>query len=355
MVIEAALGRGESNTPFPEKICNTGSPPVYVVAGAGVDQIRIVLSLSGESAELCRAFTEHDYRPRGMPNMRMVGSRRQDGFKRTFSHFLGEDAPRLLYHRDSATLHVDVHFSELVAVPAAVERAAAVVTELSHRGVETPFVVRIARADITGDVLFSSAAYFRYVFSAFRSMLCEWGRVVEPFRSSTLYVNASTARHTKRLGRIYDKGLERAAEAGWDIPPERYLRIEAERLWDADRPPLAEFNAAMARAIFLDRFGAVGRGTVLLKGGLVEPLMTLLRAETISSGQYERLYTFLDHSRMGLARDLYGRDTYLRRARESRALGLEVPGADDRPAEDLEHDLDVRALVHEIARGLTVP
>ena len=41
--------------------------------------------------------------------------------------------------------------------------------------------------------------------------------------------------------------------------------------------------------------------------------------------EYEQLYSFLDHERMGLARQLYSKDTYNRRAREARRLGLEVP------------------------------
>jgi len=51
----AGRGRGESNTPFPRKICNQDKTPVYALAGTGIDQIRIVLSLGGESARLCEA------------------------------------------------------------------------------------------------------------------------------------------------------------------------------------------------------------------------------------------------------------------------------------------------------------
>jgi len=346
-------GRGVSNTPLFGKICNEDQGSVYKVAGVGVDQLRIVLSLSGDSALLCSSFTNHDYRPRGMPSMRMVGAWTLDGFKRTFVHFLGDDGPRLLYHRESATLHADIHFEELVSVSIAVRRAEAVVARLRRLGIESLFPVRVARVDVTGDVVFASAAYFRYVHSAFRAMLCERGRVVEPFKSSTLYVNASRASRAKRLGRVYDKGLERAAAAGWQIPPERYMRIEAESLWDGgDRLRLERLTSDVARTVFLDRFGAVGHGTVLLKGGLVNPLMKLLRDKTISSAEYERLYTFLDHRRMGLARDLYANDTYLRRAREARRLGLEIPGLEDYPQSDLERDLDVRVLVHEIAARL---
>jgi hypothetical protein len=341
-------GRGESNTPFPWKICNGETESVYSVVGVGIDQLRIVLSLSGAAARLCETFTEHDFRPKGMPNMRMVGAWLQDGFKRTFLHFL-DDGPRLLYHRQSAVLHVDIHFPELVPVMKAVAAARAWIRKLASLRIDTVFPVRIARVDVTGDVLFSSPAYFRYVFSAFKSMVCERGRVVDPYKSSTLYVNASRAARAKRFGRIYDKGAERVAVAGWEVPRERYMRVEAESVWESERPVLDELTSELARAKFLDRFGAVGRGTVMLKGGLVEPLLKLRREGVISSTQYEQLYTFLDNSRMGLAGEVYSRDTLLRRARAARLYGLEIP--DDSAGEDVE-PLDVRALVHEVAAQL---
>ena len=208
------------------------------------------------------------------------------------------------------------------------------------------------RVDVTGDVVFSSAAYFRYVFSAFRAMVCERGRVVEPFKSSTLYLNASRAARAKRLGRIYDKGAERAAAAGWAVPRERFMRVEAECIWESERPLLDELTSQLARAKFLDRFGAVGCGTVVLKGRLVEPLLNLRRSGAISSAQYEQLYTYLDHARMGLLDDVYSRDTLLLRARAAREHGLEIPGLDERQAVELDDPPDVRALVNELAAVL---
>jgi hypothetical protein len=284
-----------------------------------------------------------------MPNMRLVGAWRIEAFKRSFMHFMGDDGPRLLYHRDSANLHVDIHFPELVPVDVAVKRAEGVLDDLGRLGIETLFPARVARADFTGDVAFMSAAYFRYVFSAFRSMVCERGRVVDPFKSSTLYLSASRSSRSRRLGRVYDKGLERQAAVGWDIPPERYMRIEAESVWAEQRPLLSDLDSDLARSVFLDRFSAVGRGTLLLKGGLVKPLMELLADGVISSAQYEQLYAFLDHSRMGLAGDVYAPDTRHRRARLARKLGLEVPGLGDQPPEELETPPDVRLLVFDIA------
>lgn len=105
----------------------------------------------------------------------------------------------------------------------------------------------------------------------------------------------------------------------------------------------------MARETYRDRFGSVGRGRVLLKGGLVDALMKLKDDGAISVARYERLYTFLDHERMGLARELYPRDTYLSQARLARSVGLEVPDPDGDRSDRVGQEIDVRALVDEIA------
>ena len=56
--------------------------------------------------------------------------------------------------------------------------------------------------------------------------------------------------------------------AGWNFPRERYMRIEAERLWETPRPLLDELTSELARETFLDRFASVGRGTLVLKADL---------------------------------------------------------------------------------------
>src|SRR5262249_8575373 len=52
---------------FPGQICTVPDACAHVIVGVGVDQVRIVLSLSGEAARTCEVWTEHDYRPRGPP------------------------------------------------------------------------------------------------------------------------------------------------------------------------------------------------------------------------------------------------------------------------------------------------
>jgi hypothetical protein len=70
--------------------------------------------------------------------------------------------------------------------------------------------------------------------------------------------------------------------------------------------------------------------------------MKLRGARAISVGEYDQLYGFLDHERLGLARGLYAPDTYRRRASKSRELGLEVPA--DRETFADGDAVDVRAL-----------
>lgn len=287
--------------------------------------------------------------------MRFVGAWRQESFSRSFDHFLGngEKDPKLMYHRKSAMLHVSIHYESLNSPADALRRARNLIQRLEGLGLGSVFPARLARLDVAGDVVFKSADLFQYVHSAFEAMFPGRGRVVDPYKTS-LYLHASKADRAKRLGRVYDKGAERAAKAGWQVPARRYMRIEAEKTFDKDRPELDYLNSDEARKLFLERWETVGRGTLLLKGGLVEPLMHLLHEGTISEGQYERLYTFLDHCRMGLADELYAakRDTYLRRCREVQELGLEVPGIDGRPIDDMQAELDVRRLVRELAAAL---
>jgi hypothetical protein len=95
----------------------------------------------------------------------------------------------------------------------------------------------------------------------------------------------------------------------------------------------------LAARTFRDRFGSVGRGTVCLRDGLVEPLLVLLRDRAISVAQYEQLFTFLEHDRMGLSRDLYAHDTYRRRAQKVRALGLGRLIEEDSGHEPVEIDI----------------
>jgi hypothetical protein len=81
----------------------------------------------------------------------------------------------------------------------------------------------------------------------------------------------------------------------------------------------------------------------------MDRLLELLEADKITTQQYDRMYTFLDHARVGMAERLYGRVVYLRRAAEARSLGLEVPGMEGRPDDDLVQELDVRAMLSELS------
>lgn len=280
--------------------------------------------------------------------MRFLGTPKVEGYSRTFEHLLGDDGPKCFFHRESGALHIDVHFSGLATVSEAHEEVSGVLGRLLGHGIDSLFPIKLARFDATGDVLFASPALYRHAWSAFEAMLPTNGREMVPYMGTTLYLRTAN----KRYGRVYDKGAERAARAGWSLPKDRYMRIEAEAVHTDNRPELRYLTSELLREVFLDRFSAVGSGTLRLKGGLVDPLMKLRRDGALTEQKYERLYTFLDHCRMGLARDLYERDTYLRRAKEAREYGLEVPGEEGRDVDDLCAELDVRAIVHEIAAAL---
>lgn len=337
---------GFSSTPLDRKISNLGTGNPYVIKAVGANEITFTLSISGDSVRAANDLSEHNWRPKGMPGTFFLGRPYLDGYKHRFRYLLDRSDCKVMYHRDSGTLRVRLHFEDLASTPIVHVSVLEAVAQLEEHGLSTFMSPLVARIDYAADVIFRDPSYYRYAHSAFASMIPGRGRVVQPVKHS-LYLYASESPKSKRLGRIYDKGRELSEVHGYDLPVETYMRIEAEQ-HHSPRPQLDTLHPNESRTTFLDRFEAVGAGTVTLKGGLVDPLMQLRRSGKITPSQFERLYTFLDMCRMGLAEQLYAenRDLYLARAREARRLGLEVPG-NDRSAEDLEHELDVRALVRE--------
>lgn len=285
--------------------------------------------------------------------MRFVGTPVSTAYKQEFRHYLDRENVTLMYHRESSWLHARVHFPRLSSVRDSVFESFDVVGGLCAVGFETLFPVRVARVDVTGDVLFARPDLYTYAESAFLAMLPAGRREVSRFKTS-VYLHSTESKGSKRLGRVYDKGHERAQVGDWKMGKGIWMRIEAEQVYGPRKPLLDDLTSDLARKIFLDRFGGVGKGLGLLKGNLVDPLMRLLSEGVISPAKYESLYTFLDHCRMGLADRLYAdnRKTQLRRAAECRELGLEVPGMEGRSTDDILEELDVRALVEEIAVAL---
>src|SRR6478672_4225245 len=117
-VMEAAqpaqvLREGTSSTPLDGKISKGTGGALYRVMGAGLDEIRVTLSVSGDSARVCEGLSDHAWRPKGMPGMFFLGRPFLDGYRRSFEYLLGRDEVRVMYHRDSSTVHARIHFPGL--------------------------------------------------------------------------------------------------------------------------------------------------------------------------------------------------------------------------------------------------
>lgn len=342
--------RGESNTRAGFVISTEGVRAPYRVARAGVDEIRVVVSLSGDSLQ--RAAALQAWKVKGMPSCRHLGWETLDlGSRRNkLVHLLGgeETGTYVFLHEESGSLHLRRHFVDLETLSGAHAAMLEGLARLETHAIAWQFVPRVARIDYAADVVFRTPAHYLHVESAFASMLPPNGRVVRRVWE-TLYLHAGDTRASKRLARVYDKGRERRVVGGYDLPNHALMRIEVENVYERHRrPELDSLSPLDGGKLFLERLGCVGRGTVVLKGGLVDPLEAMLDAGTITKPQAERMYAFLDLCRMGMAERFYDRNLYLARAREARKLGLEVPN-DDRSLASIEDELDVRALVGEIA------
>lgn len=354
MAAETTARHGESSTRVGTKISKIGGDLPYVIARSGVDEIRVVISLSGDA--LNRAAALQTWKVKGQPSCRFLGwEMAGERGRPKLLHLLGgEETGMYVYlHEESGNLHIRRHFPGLTKLGGAHAGMHEALARAREHGFETQWQPRVARIDWAADVAFRSPAHFEHVRSAFLAMLPDRGRVSRAIWHS-VYLHASDAPKSKRLGRVYDKGRERREVGGYELPNRTLMRLEVEQRYERnERPELDSLSPLDGAKLFLDRFGCVGRGTVLLKGGLMDPLAQLLEEGTITEAQYERLYTFLDMCRMGMAERIYARnrDLYLARAREARKLGLEVPN-DARSLASIEDELDVRALVGEIAAAL---
>lgn len=281
----------------------------------------------------------------------MVGTVVHDGYRRRLEPLC--EGLTLIYHGKSASLHVRFHGERLVAVERFPDEVAVVGFQLAQVGIESLFPVRLARVDVGADVLFATPAGYVRAREAVARSIPSHGREVRRVHHS-VYVHASRSGKSKRVLRVYDKGRERGEVGGWTgFPVERLMRLEAEVNFESgQRPTWDVVTREWARESWLDRFGYVGSGALSWNGGLMDRLLSLKRAEVITAAQYERLFTFLEHERVGMAGELYDRVTYLKRAREARSLDLEVPSLDGRSDGDVEYELDVRAMLDEVAAAL---
>lgn len=345
--LETLVNGHTSSTSVGERIC---THPFALVA-CGIHEARLVVSLSGVTAEGVEAYCQHDFKARGYPGCRRVGNVAQEGFRRRLEPLV--EGLELIYHSASASLHVIFKCVPLSPVARFGDEVEVVRFQLAQAGITSDFPVRLARVDIAADVLFANPAGFLRTREAVERSLPAKGRETRRIHHS-VYVHASGSSKSKREARVYDKGRERVERGGWDgFPVERLMRLEAEVTWESgQRPGVEVVGQEWARGMWNDRFGYVGSGSLSWNGGLMDRLLSLKRANVISAAEYERLFTFLEHERVGMARELYDRVTYLRRATQARALGLEVPSLGSRTDADVEYELDVRAMLDEVGASL---
>lgn len=288
--------------------------------------------------------SDENLKPVGMPGCRFVGRWVQDGFRRTFAHAF--DGFRCAFHRQSSNLHVFVKPEGLLPVARLGDVVEDVRFQLLVGGVETPFVPRLARVDVTADVLFATESAYVRTHYALMEGNPQGGRVIAPHQTGGT-IRKSKSANAGRAARWYDKVVERQAHRELvGLPANRYMRLEAEVVWSEDRPEVGVVTSEWARETFLDRFGYVGSGTLTGNEALMDELERLLRDGTITAGQYERLFTFLEHDRIGRAERLYGRRVYLERMREARRLGLQVSGRSEASITD---ELNVRSMIEELS------
>jgi hypothetical protein len=328
----------------------SSSTRTYAVRRGGVDQVRFTRSLSGEASVV--AESKANRKAPGWPGCDFLGDWVQQDFSRSFVHYAGREDMKLIYHGQSATLHVDLHFSDLLPVSKLSGAVQAAERHLDGLGLDSLFPSRVARLDATVDLIFSSPHYGRHVFAAFSGMPTRGTRVVSPHKLSTLYLHKSSATRSQREGRIYDKGRQMRETGKWTgdkVPDWMFLRLEAEGHWKgSERPLVGKVDSRMLRDLFLDRFADVGTGRLARKGAVMPELIQLLRDGRISPQTYDTLYAFLQHERLGMARFVYDTRQYRDRVRKCRELGVDLP-ATAASEEDLDLELDVRSMVEEIA------
>jgi hypothetical protein len=345
--LETLVNGHTSSTSVDERIRNHP----YALVACGIDEASLVLQLSGAAAAVCERFTQHDFRARGFPGGKMVGNVSVDGFRRRLVPLC--EGLILIWLPKYQTLRVRLHGERLIPVDQFAVEVEVAMFQLARVGITTMFPMRLARIDVAGDVLFSTSAGYRRARESVARSMPSHGREVRRVHHS-VYVHSSGSPKAKRVLRVYDKGRERVEVGGWGaFPVERLMRLEAEvNMESGQRPEPSVVTREWARQAWQDRFGYVGAGSLAWNGGLMDRLLSLKAAGVITAAQYERLFTFLEHERVGMAGELYDRVTYLKRAREARSLDLEVPSLEERTDGDVEYELNVRELLDEIAVAL---
>jgi hypothetical protein len=142
------------------------------------------------------------------------------------------------------------------------------------------------------------------------------------------------------LARAYCRNLKTG-----DGLPFGKIRLEAVNRFDPGEWPTryCENGNVAAAMLWESRYGNTqvdGRISRIRREDQMVTLTQKARLGEMSVGEFERMNSFLDAERLGIAREVYGDRLYAERRREARKLGLSVNDAGEEPV-----DLDIGELL----------
>jgi hypothetical protein len=303
----------------------------------GLDQIEIRLDLAGTSVP--SALERWDERPASKGRVRL-GRNAEFG---KWEPMLGRS---VLWHKDRGTLWIDVHpFTDARLLPLQLVygEVQAVLEKFSIVGVGTYEPVCVTRADVTVDVVTADGALGKSLMLALAAARGPHGRRARPFNHDleTVYIET---RGGRRLGLAYDKGVERSYRA---LGANKWLRLEARQFFKgADAPKLEEVTPDVLKGVWQDRFLTLGGGRTVKPEGVVMTIGEMLQSGAISVRDGEKVLSYLQLERAGLAQDVYGRKALQERRLLARQYGLRVD------EEGREIHLDLKAVLEEFSGAL---
>jgi len=312
----------------------TAADNAYTVAGYGYDDVTLGFDLDGSPVSVGRV-REMGGRPLG--NATRLGFEASWG---KFENLLGRSFAKFMH--DTNRLYVQwkpAAPGELMS-PAkfeselnALERRMAVV------GIESYERVWITRLDVAVDLLCAPEDGKALLNGLEAARLPRGQRItVEGQPRSTVYFRPRASNDV--LARAYCRNLKTRSGAPFGkIRLEAVQRFKTKEMW-ADHCFQGNLAAAM---IWEGRYGKEqvdGRVTRLSREEQVLTLTQRVRLGEMSVAQFERMSSFLDAERLGVAREIYGDRRYTERRREARELGLSVNDVGQEPV-----DLDLGDLL----------
>ncbi len=313
----------------------------FHVLQAGIDQLEIRLNLDGSNAQ--NRIEKWDSRPAGYGRVKL-------GAHGSFGKWEPLLGRTILWNAETKRLWVDLHPHEPGKL-LPLDQTGAAVGEMLERlavvGIASYEPVAVTRADVTVDVIASSADRGRALMVALAGARLDRGRSVHAPYADLRAVEMRGKGKGPKQAIAYDKGLERGYSK---LGPNRWLRLEARKFWKgADAPILESMTADELRKIWLERFSGVsgGRSTI---GGIAMTVTELVRNGELAALDAERLVAFLEFESLGVASEVYPARLLLARRALARRHGIAVPGPGE--GEGAGVSLDLAALLGEWSEAL---